>query len=1467
MLPITLWTLVVVTQGQRPYEMVWAGRTADTHPPLVVFDEVSGWSVQCVNAEATLTASDEQLLFADRTAKLQYRRQTSGSTSIQLRPPAPIPIDRAFDCVNWWVYGNNWAFAPDASTPPVTLTVVFGSPTGPDVPVSMGSVGWQEWWVMHRRLSREQIEAMGARPHLRRIEITGGTNRDWRVLYFANLSVYTEALPPLAFEPRPSRNLVPLRGQNLGTNTGPGTLPFPTREETILPGDEDHATSAPLRREGDAYRWITEADRVPVTWSYEPRLGTLSDVTVRADGEESFRPLDGGGVCLVDPETGAVSEPERLELVDTWVDGDALHSRWAVSSADVEADVEYVFRVWNRSLVVDVLCPGGEVGEVRFGWASGPGVVDPRLVTLPYLTYGGSRPAVLVMGPPERPWFLAGYPDWYRSNATRFEARNQVDAVGRACYNGATVYLTKTDGKRNECVERLFVTLAPRFEDVLPNIANPRSPWFEAMAERVWIAHGASDRQRDYALWAERARLGMTQILITDHETGWRDGGESFTLRTRTAPGRGGDESQAWYARAIQDLGFRYGIYNNYTDFAPVNEHWNEDYVSRLPDGQWRPAWPRCYHLKPSRAVELEARLSPIIQDKFHLSTAYCDVHTAVQPWDYTDFDARVPGAGSFTSTYYAYGEIMLHQKATWDGPVYSEGNAHWTYVGLTDGNYGQDQGGRLPVNPWLVDFDLRKMHPLGVGFGMGAPNMFYPYGESLGSTPEERTARIDRFLAATVAFGHTGYFVQDLGTVGAARSYYMLQHLGELYAPARVVSLHYADADGALLDTSHAVASGAYERSQIRATYDNGVVTLVNGHPSESWSPEVPAALLSALGLPGVDRIALCPNGYLAYRMDGDQVRFAVLSTEVDGQRVDYADAPGYLYIGGRGSFTRFAKAASDGSFAAIPDGQGGLELIPYDDCGHMAVALGGQAADAVGLDFNRNELGPAGTRLSRGLVHVTPVEGAVSYRLIPKAPQGTELTSDRTEVVGGETVTVVGHEEHRFQVPRDAPTNELLFVELEGGFIDFLVRPMVDAQLAPPSLADWAHGEASLRLSLTSRLTVPAEAEVRLGEDTRRVVLPVGEAVSVEFPLPEPEAEYVRELPLTVTTAQSEFRSSWWLKSERSPLTLAPWPETLTPGYCLRGAEESPSPGNTGATAAPAALACGDVAKPCVFMHPPWMGGVGYSFARYDGITLPAEPLGRFRCTVGKQDGSDPGDGILFRVLVIDEGGSETEIARRVVTDHRWEPFEGDLAPWAGQTVSLKLIADVGANDDSTGDWACWADMAIDTPEPVLQVTVHEQPVELKHAPGPHPLDGVTLGLLRGARRGWVLYEAVGLDAHPPYVSELLINGVSIGPMPPGSGDEVQGTWGEPVRMELTREAIAGLTPTTWLEIHNAGSDYFKVRRFCVIVELADGRWFSSDVHTSIYTQPPEWLYAEGTGVPFGASITADVRFELDG
>ena len=54
---------------------------------------------------------------------------------------------------------------------------------------------------------------------------------------------------------------------------------------------------------------------------------------------------------------------------------------------------------------------------------------------------------------------------------------------------------------------------------------------------------------------------------------------------------------------------------------------------------------------------------------------------------------------------------------------------------------------------PWLVDFDLKRMHPLCCNFGMGAPYMFYGEEKNSKIRKEDPQAWMDRFTAATLAF------------------------------------------------------------------------------------------------------------------------------------------------------------------------------------------------------------------------------------------------------------------------------------------------------------------------------------------------------------------------------------------------------------------------------------------------------------------------------------------------------------------------------------------------------------------------------------------------------------------------------------------------------------------------------------------------------------------------------------------
>ena len=1455
----TVWAQDV---GVRPYEMERAGRLENPVAPIVSFEGngdgvLDGWTVVENNATGAFTTSQEQRLWGDYVGKVTYRVQERGKpTSVKIVPPAPIPIPDNSDSIQIWGYGNNWAWAPDAATPCTTILVHVKAADGTERTIQLGYVNWKEWFLMVKRFTPEEKTLFATGATFVGLEIAGGQNVEDRVLYFDDLGFYQEPKEPLSFDARPRRNLLPQSAMVVGNHVDPErVLPFPTREATILPVNDAAAvvTLEPAESEDSSwgYTYRLESQHLTIKWKYTGGKDSSDPTAIvceyRVDGEEPvvFPFVEGG--LLFDgkrPNSMTLIATERIEnppeLVENRTDRAtmAVRTTWKATvdetgeTADEKVgetvgetvgekayDVVYTFTVLGKTLVCDVVVPEPGVTEVRFGkvaWTQpAENVSEPKVITVPFLTGDyNARPGVAVFDG-ERPIFVAGFADHTRSNASAFFFENSVktaDKTGETLvtYNGGTRYTARTDGTLNPCYERFFLTISDRFDEILPEIPNPQSPWIDVTGERIWIAHGASmNRENDYKTWKRFHRYGMEKILVTDHEVGWRDGGESFTFRTQAAPGKGGDENQAWYAKAVQDLGYRYGIYNNYTDFAPVNEFWSEDMVTRVPDGNLRGAWARCYNPKPAKSVEYEARLTPIIQEKFHLSTAYCDVHSAVRPWDYVDFDARVPGAGAFSCTFYNYGEIMLHQKRTWGpptsaalnapttphdssanspttlrerssesdattlgGPVYSEGNNHWYYVGLTDGNYGQDQSyaGRIPNSAWLVDFDLRKMHPLGTSFGMGNPGMFYGDGVWGAFRDEVRVQMLDRFLAATLAFGHTGFFVTD-SLPFAARSYFLLQQVQKRYIAQPVKSIQYRSDAGEWLETSAAIATDAYRRNQIRIEYAEGLTLFVNGNAAETLP-------LTAAETRSTESV-LPPNGWFVWDPTGAVAAYR--RNDTAGNPIDYVESSAYLYADGRGILTPFDRA--DGTPGIVCDGQ--LALIPRSDswknvaeksprvemeavdvrtatmfevipqnCHTVGVTTQGRdVVSVVAMNEEGEITGSVEYRCTeRGLVYLTLQDGAASYLVTLGEPSKWvyEPVSAKRYAVAGETVAIArrpeGEEQERGRewttvVPVDVADGTVCFVDCAAQAedpsreLDYLIQPYakITATLDSAPLTDadpvlvmdvannLAPNMASVLTVAVSEKTSEKASGETSGEGTEAIpaareklceelVASQENRVAIPAEYRVPGKEYTLSLMVRPENSESPIKwttAEYTLRTENRLVEIVPWDWGAIEVRMLHFRNGRSVPietldQDTGATADRRTSACGGISKDALFTHPPYLGGTGAVSVALRPISLPPEVPVTIQAMVGKADGSDPGDGILYQIWVTDDQGERTKVGEQRVTKHEWLPIAADLSPWQGQTVRVEFLADVGEANNSSGDWACWADCSFKTTKP---------------------------------------------------------------------------------------------------------------------------------------------------------------------
>jgi len=482
------------------------------------------------------------------------------------------------------------------------------------------------------------------------------------------------------------------------------------------------------------------------------------------------------------------------------------------------------------------------------------------------------------------------------------------------------------------------------------------------------------------------------------------------------------------------------------------------------------------------------------------------------------------------------------------------------------------------------------------------------------------------------------------------------------------------------MLPTAQALATGAFRRSQVYVKYSNGLELWVNGHTSESWE-------VSEVGM------TLPPNGWYARGKfsEGDLIAYSAL---VEGHRADYVDSPTYLYANGRGTLTRFPKAACDGQIVLLPQADGSYELIPVGSK-VMAVSLDGRSARAVGLDEeNRKELGAAEVRWSRGLVHVVPQDGAFSYRLVPEPAPQEALGCERESVVAGETVTIQGKDSQTWVIPPDSKPGDHIWYEGNGKWLDFRVIPLAGLELALKDKA-W---------SLRVRSNLPAEQDfsLTLNQQTQQVRLQPGVWQEVVFPFVPLEKEQVVDLPVEVKSGSFRLVKTWGLRCERKLVEVVGFPAIQRTMQAFRQQDERSVDNATGAIVDRRTTRCGNVEKACIFMHPPYQGGVGYVAALLEPVQLPAEPAASLRCAVGKGDGSDPGDGILYQVFVIDAKGQATLLGEKTQREHAWADWELDLSPWRGQQITLKLVADVGPAGNSIGDWGCWADLKIESREP---------------------------------------------------------------------------------------------------------------------------------------------------------------------
>jgi len=878
-----------IKRPQRPYQMVRSGRK-QKRPALVDFEDLSSWEVVLHgDADCTLQRSQIEKMWGDYVAEIIFSTKDKQGY-IELKPQNPIPIPGEFDCVSLWVFGDHWKFWE--RTVASTISVRIKDAQGEMHEVEVGDSRTAYWSLRRRKILPERWKENWPISHSyeKVYQIRGGKATysswggdgdkiiDWpaefvslilrphpdgrkRIIYMDSLSFYKEELKPVAVE----KQIEP--------------LPFPTTPDTILPTCKASYKNR-VYQKGKKYIFEYKGSDSTLQYLYSPRDGSLSDINVVYNNGTPFLPCDEGGLEMeIDGALIPVKQARiKVKLLDQNLADNRLTTRWRWNVQGEELIFTLSLTIKGKSLIIDYQAEGGKVARLSLGKAQG--MPSPKLISVPYLKIQSGGPRVVY----SNGIFLLGLIDWYNSEATAFFCPKPDIQGDSVVYNGGAIYGRKTNGKRNDLSERIFLTVSADFHEVLPNIPNPASPHREKAGKYFFTMRGSHPKQNRPLIELLKG-LKIEDLMIMNHEVFWADRGKEELSRTYKPLPRIGKEGLKEYSQWVQSLGYLFGFYTCFTGYASSSEVWDEENIAANPDGDWRQTSHADNLVRPVMMPQWEKRTAQRLHREYNTDLVYLDLHTKSPPWRNIDFDARYPGAGKFRTTFDAFGRVLLSEQKI-HGMVFSEGTSHWLYSGLATGNFATLLRGW--EQPLLPDFDLLKIHPLEVDLGMAhGAGLFFLGNREFAKVVEGHPHDIyfSQYLAATITYGHAGLFwgsiTTNWGLSGQLKYYYMLHQLQQRYAADEVETIRYHDGTK-FIDTSTALANDINKRGRFYVKYRKGLEIFVNYNAEENWKVEVNAK-----------QYILPPYGFVAYK-PGDILEISCL---IDGKRVEYVDSPAYLY------------------------------------------------------------------------------------------------------------------------------------------------------------------------------------------------------------------------------------------------------------------------------------------------------------------------------------------------------------------------------------------------------------------------------------------------------------------------------------------------------------------------------------------------------------------------------------------
>lgn len=727
-----------------------------------------------------------------------------------------------------------------------------------------------------------------------------------------------------------------------------------TTPDTILPTPPKGDFSISVEQFGDSFRFTYEGADGTLQYVYVPETGTLSDLSASFDAKEPFSPMKNGGVHV--SKNGVKFNPTdadvKATLLSSELTDNVVTAKWRLEKQSAAVEVTYTFTLKARTLIVTADCGTPDVTALDCGIVTG--LSNPRLFGLTYLNYRWDYPRMLV----NDDCFVSLFPDWYSGNATEvIDGGSHTELQGARVIDensarilGGVNYLPKNRSERNILHERLFLTVSPAMEDVLPNIPNPKSEYFDTMKglvchTRMYAVTEPKHIPTEVAYETLFRDYGLKDIFLRTHYNEFRSPlhSNSFTFSIHANKEAGGDELIHPYYEEMRKIFPYVGPYQDNRCVHPLaSDYFDYSRLAQWSDDSITDGWDGCYQLNPLAQRMAFKEHTPQFTAAYPWNGCYLDETTNTPPWGLVDCNPRTPGAGTYRSVLLNYGSLLREMRGYYNGPIWSEGNADFFWCGCLDTDYAQcNQPDALPI----PDFKLRKMNPLENLNGYDLTRM---------------TADLHYLLSAQIVNGNIGHlwgekantvhgtYTEKKLTPAALRtvikSYYMMRQLQELYAGVPVETIQYQCGDD-LLTATEMLRQNRQNEGKIYECYENGLEIWVNRNPESSWTVDVDGIEMT---LPPFGFAAVLPGEFLEY------------AAEFNGHLVDYVSGPMYTYMDANDVSFAFPELTAAHAYALLPEEDGAQRLIPVPFIEEESIG-GLDAQTVTPLDQKGNAIGDA--------------------------------------------------------------------------------------------------------------------------------------------------------------------------------------------------------------------------------------------------------------------------------------------------------------------------------------------------------------------------------------------------------------------------------------------------------------------------------------------------------------------------